>query len=96
MTTRKAYLRRKFEKKFKEQRTARRRAFINRFITCLIGALIILMSIAIVPFTDNHDATHCLIMVPLGIMIFLFPQCCDVDIFEFWEELKEDFKNDFL
>jgi ACR3 family arsenite efflux pump ArsB len=94
--TRKMYLRRKFEKRFKEQRTTRRRAFINRFITRLIGILIILISVAIVPLMDNYDATHCLVTVPLGIMVLIFPQCCDVDIFEFWEEFKEDFKNDFL
>ncbi len=93
--TRKIYLRRKFEKRFKEQRTAHRRAFINRFITHLVGALFVLISIAIVPLMDN-DATHCLVTVPLGIMILVFPQCYNIDIFRFWKELKEDFKNDFL
>lgn len=88
-------LRKKFDKRFAEQRKARRRNLINNMILRAIGLIIIIWSILIAFITPEHDATHCLVTVPIGLAAFIIPKIFPIDFFEITEELKDDMINLF-
>ena len=88
-------LRKKFNKKFAEQRKVRRRNYINNMILRGFGLLTIVLSILISFITPEHDATHCLITIPIGLAAFIIPKIFPIDFFEITEELKDDIMNLF-
>lgn len=74
----------------------KRKRFVNKLIARIVGIVLVIVSLALIAVTENHDATHCIVTIPIGIAVFLFPKLFNFDVFEFWEEFKEDFRNDFF
>lgn len=88
-------LRKKFDKKFAEQRKARRRRLYNDIILRGIGLIIIVWSILIAFIMPEHDATHCLITIPISLVILVTPKIFHIDFFEIAENIKKEMMNFF-
>ena len=70
------------------------RKLINAIIVRIIGIMLILISIAIIYTTDEHDCTHLIVTIPISIIMMTFPEA--YNLFDLWDKFKEEFKDDFL
>ena len=70
------------------------RKLINTIIMRIIGIIIVLISIAIIYATDEHDCTHLVVTLPVSLIVIAFPEA--YNLFDLWDKFKEEFKDDFL
>ena len=69
------------------------RKMINNIIKRMFVVIIAVLSAVCIYVDIDHDATFCIVVVPFVLAVLIKPSILNFDIFEFIEDIKDDFKN---